>query len=51
MTETTEELTKTTGTVDALLNQVAQGTEFHFQSGLCGDWTLMAEEPRRQPYT
>ncbi len=45
MTETTEQPTKTTGTVDALLNQVAQGTEFHFQSGLCGDWTLMAEEP------
>ncbi|MTJ00988.1 AraC family transcriptional regulator [Idiomarina piscisalsi] len=47
MTETTEQPTKTTGTVDALLNQVAQGTEFHFQSGLCGDWTLMAEEPEK----
>lgn len=45
MTETTEQPTKTTTTIDALLNQVAQGTEFHFQSGLCGNWTLMAKEP------
>ncbi len=33
--------------VDLLLNQVAQGTEFHFQSGLCGDWTLMANKPTK----
>tara|TARA_B100000700_G_scaffold47174_1_gene49677 strand:+ start:3299 stop:3649 length:351 start_codon:yes stop_codon:yes gene_type:complete len=30
-----------------LLNQVAQGTEFHFQSGLCGDWTLLANKPTK----
>ena len=47
MTETPEQITKTTDAVDALLNQVAQGTEFHFQSGLCGDWTLMAEMPQK----
>lgn len=47
MTEIPEQVTKTTDTVDALLNQVAQGTEFHFQSGLCGDWTLMAKKPQK----
>ncbi|NQZ17417.1 MAG: AraC family transcriptional regulator [Idiomarina sp.] len=47
MTETPEQPTKTSDTVEALLNQVAQGTEFHFQSGLCGDWTLMANEPQK----
>lgn len=45
MTKTPDSATKTPNTVDALLNQVAQGTEFHFQSGLCGDWTLLAREP------
>lgn len=47
MTETPEQPTKTMNSVDALLNQVAQGTEFHFQSGLCGDWTLMADNPKK----
>ncbi|PHR95090.1 MAG: hypothetical protein COA80_11410 [Leeuwenhoekiella sp.] len=47
MTETPESTTKLSDSVDALLNQVAQGTEFHFQSGLCGDWTLIAEEPEK----
>ncbi|MCK7458022.1 AraC family transcriptional regulator [Idiomarina aminovorans] len=47
MTETPKNTTKITDSVDALLNQVAQGTEFHFQSGLCGDWTLMADEPEK----
>ncbi|WP_241970308.1 AraC family transcriptional regulator [Idiomarina seosinensis] len=45
MSEKPEYTTKTTESVDELLNQVAQGTEFHFQSGLCGDWTLLAMEP------
>lgn len=47
MTETPEGTTKITASVEALLNQVAQGTQFHFQTGLCGDWTLMAEQPEK----
>lgn len=47
MTETPKSTTKTSDSVNALLNQVAQGTEFHFQSGLCGDWTIMSEEPEK----
>lgn len=40
MSEATEHTTKITAAVDELLNHVAQGTQFHFQSGLCGNWTL-----------
>ncbi len=43
MTKAPEDTTKTPDGLDDLLNQVAQGTEFHFQSGLCGDWTLLAQ--------
>lgn len=45
MPEQPEKTTKTTDSIDALLNQVAQGAEFHFQSGLCGDWALPMNKP------
>ncbi|MCA1767145.1 MAG: AraC family transcriptional regulator [Idiomarina sp.] len=47
MTKTTEHTTQTTETLNQLLEQVAQGTELHFESGLCGDWTLMAKQPEK----
>lgn len=33
--------------LDALLDHVAQGTEFHFESGLCGDWALTMPSPEK----
>ncbi|RUO67133.1 AraC family transcriptional regulator [Idiomarina ramblicola] len=47
MTKTTEHTTQTTKALNELLEQVAQGTELHFESGLCGDWTLMAKSPEK----
>jgi len=45
MTKTPKQTTKLPDSIDALLDQVAQGTEFHFQSGLCGDWTIAMNHP------
>lgn len=47
MTKTTEHTTQTTEALNELLEQVAQGTELHFESGLCGDWTLMVRQPQK----
>jgi len=47
MTKTTEHTTQTTEALNELLEQVAQGTELHFESGLCGDWTLMVKRPEK----
>lgn len=45
MTKTTGNPTQTTEALNELLEQVARGTELHFESGLCGHWTLIANEP------
>ncbi|CAB0150899.1 RCS-specific HTH-type transcriptional activator RclR [Pseudidiomarina piscicola] len=45
MTETPEQPTKTTESVEALITSVAQGTELHFETGLCGDWSILADHP------
>ena len=47
MTKTTEHTTQTTEALNELLEQAAQGTELHFESGLCGDWTLMVKWPEK----
>jgi AraC-like DNA-binding protein len=50
MTKTTNHTTQTTEALNELLEHVAQGTELHFESGLCGDWTLMARKPEKAAF-
>ena len=33
--------------MDELIAQIAQGTELHFESGLCGDWAINARNPAK----
>ncbi|MGQ4277400.1 AraC family transcriptional regulator [Pseudidiomarina sp. E22-M8] len=47
MTKTPKQATKTTDSLETLITSVAQGTELHFESGLCGDWSLLADEPEK----
>lgn len=47
MTKTPEQTTKTTDSIESLITSVAQGTELHFESGLCGDWSLLADTPEQ----
>ncbi|RUO56835.1 AraC family transcriptional regulator [Pseudidiomarina homiensis] len=47
MTETPEQPTKTTESIELLLSSVALGTELHFESGLCGAWSIQAKQPEK----
>lgn len=47
MTETPKQSTNSTETFDLLLNSVAAGAELHFESGLCGDWSIQAKQPEK----
>ena len=47
MTETPERPTKSTESMDLLLNSVAMGAELHFESGLCGAWSIHAKHPEK----
>lgn len=47
MTETPKQSTKSTESMDLLLSSVALGTELHFESGLCGTWSIQAKNPEK----
>lgn len=46
MTKTLDQTTKTTNSLNELLSHIARDTELHFESGLCGDWTLAMSTPK-----
>ncbi|WP_417685882.1 AraC family transcriptional regulator [Pseudidiomarina gelatinasegens] len=46
MTKTRDQATKTSDSLNDLLNHIARDTELHFESGLCGAWTLAMTNPQ-----
>lgn len=47
MTKTPEQSTESTKSLDLLISTVAAGAELHFESGLCGAWSIQAESPEK----
>ncbi|WP_051986757.1 AraC family transcriptional regulator [Pseudidiomarina atlantica] len=47
MTETPKQSIETPESLESLLNSVALGTELHFESGLCGAWSIQARDPQK----
>lgn len=47
MTKTPKQSTETPESMEQLLSSVATGAELHFESGLCGNWSIHAEQPEK----